>query len=133
MNLRRSHPNLFKLYLVYALTCIALGVNFLFSTPAFDPIGISKQIPGVVFLALGLAQLVYLTVFRSAVGLRAVMALIIAAMFFWCGVLVADFFRLHQTSLQLPIVYLALGALGYPLMAEPPTNPTTSLKRGGEA
>lgn len=132
MNLKRSHPNLYKAYLVYAFLCISLGLNFIFLNPTFDPLDISKQVPGYIFLLLGVATLFFLRVYRNATWLRVTMASIITVMFFWCGALVFDFFRLAQTSLQLPITFAALGALGIPLMIEPPINPTTSEKRGGE-
>lgn len=128
MNLRRSHPNLYRAYLVYGLMCVALGLNFIFLNPTFDPLDIPKQVPGAIFLALGSASLFFLRVWRRATWLRVAMAVTIGAMFFWCGALVFDFFRLAQTSLQLPITFAALGALGIPLMLEPPVNLTTSEK-----
>lgn len=131
MNLRQTHPNLYKVYLVYGLLCVALGLNFIFLNPTFDPLDIPKQVPGAILLALGGATLFFLRVVRRATWLRVTMASIITVMFFWCGALVFDFFRLAQTSLQLPITFAALGALGIPLMIEPPVNPTTS-KRDDE-
>ena len=130
-DLRRTHPNLYKAYTVYALACIMLGLNFFFLTPAFNPLDLSKYVPGGIFLAIGVAELVFLNAFRSTAWLRLSIAVMITAMFFWTGALVFDFIRLDQTSLQLPITFAALGLLAVPLLLEPPTNPITSIKRGG--
>lgn len=126
---RDSHPNLFRAYALYGFLCVALGLNFLFLNPTFDPLGIPKCVPGVAFLALGVAVLMSLT-FRNVALLRVTLASLVAVMFFWCGALTFDFFRLGQTSLQLPITFMALGALGIPLTIEPLLNPVTS-KNGG--
>jgi hypothetical protein len=125
LNLRRTHPNLYVAYTVYACISIGLGLNFLFLNPTFDPLDIPKQVPGVVFLALGLTKLVCLNFVRRHGPLRLTMATAITIMFFWSGALIFDFFRLAQTSLQLPITFLGLAATGMPLLAEPPINPVT--------
>jgi hypothetical protein len=130
MNLRRTHPNLYKAYTVYAALNVALGLNFLFLNPTFDPLDIPKAIPGAVFLTLGLAELSFLNIFRNAALLRLTMATAITSMFFWCGALTFDFFRLEQTSLQLPLTFLGLAVLGMPLLAEPSVNPITDARNG---
>jgi hypothetical protein len=126
MLLRRAHPNLFRSYLTYAVLTVALGLNFLVLNPTFEPFGIPKDVCGVVFLALGLVHLCFLTVLRKAELQRVAMAATISAMFFWAGINTAEFFRLGQTSLQLPLVFFGLAVLGLPLLVEPSTNPITS-------
>lgn len=126
MDIRRTHPNLYGAYLMYGLLCVALGLNFLFLNPTFDPLNVPKQVPGGVFLVLGTCLLTFLNVRRSATLLRAAMASLIGVFLFWTGALTLDFFRLGQTSLQLPITFLALGALAIPLTIEPLVNPVTS-------
>lgn len=132
MDLRRTHPNLYGVYLVYGFLCIALGLNFLFLNPTFDPLDIPKQVPGGVFMALGVSVLTFLQVRRNATLLRVSMASLVAVLFFWCAALIFDFFRLGQTSLQLPITFLALAALGIPLTIEPAVNPVTSKNNGDD-
>lgn len=124
MDIKRTHPHLFLAYLIYGLLCVALGLNFLFLNPTFDPLDVPKQIPGGISMTLGVCVLAFLK-FRSATPLRVAMASLITVFFFWCGALVFDFFRLGQTSLQLPITFLALGALAIPLTIEPSINPAT--------
>lgn len=132
MDIKRTHPQLFVVYVMYGLLCIALGLNFLLLNPTFDPLGVPKQVPGVVFGVLGVSVLTFLRLYRSATLLRVTMASMVAIMFFWCGALVFDFFRLGQTSLQLPITFMALGGLGIPLTIEPSVNPATSNRDDGE-
>jgi hypothetical protein len=126
LNLKQTHPNLYRGFMAYGLLSVALGLNFLVLNPTFEPFGIPKDLCGVVFLALGLSQLVWLNVVRHTALLRLTMAATIGVMFFWAAINTAEFFRLGQTSLQLPIVFYGLAALGMPLLTEPSTNPLTS-------
>lgn len=132
MDLRRTHPNLFRVYATYGFLCIALGLNFLFLKPTFNPLDVPKVVPGWVFLVLGVTVLTFLRAFRSATLLRAAMASTVAILFFWCGTLTFHFFQLSQTSLQLPITFLALGVLGIPLTIEPSINPVTNKNGNGD-
>lgn len=125
VRLGRTHRNLYLAYTGYAILDLALGLNFLFLHPVFDPLGIPKMPVGVIFVALGVAKLILLNLWRNMDVLRAVTAANLAALFFWCGALTLSYFQLHQTSLQLPITYLALGIIGLPLLAEPFVNPAS--------
>jgi predicted membrane channel-forming protein YqfA (hemolysin III family) len=123
--LSQSHPNLYKAFTAYALISLALGLNFIFLKPTFDPLGVPKGLIGAIFLALGSTKLLLLNVYRSLRLLRLVMAMAIGVMLFWTGALTLAFFKLGQTSLQLPITYLGLSILGMPLLVEPSVNPIT--------
>lgn len=122
---RKAHPNLYYAVTAGALGCVALGLNFIFLKPAFNPLDIPKEIFGILFLALGLAKLYFVNFYRVKV-LRSLMALEVSLMFFYSLLLIFQFFQLNQTSLQLPITYLIIVALEYPLLVEPFINPVTS-------
>jgi hypothetical protein len=126
VNMRQTHPNLYKAYTSYALISAALGLNFLFLHPTFDPLGIPKDVMGVIFLALGGSKLLLLNVAHNTTAIRGVMALGIAVMLFWASALTIEFFLRSQTSLQLPITFFGLALLGIPIILEPPANPLTN-------
>jgi hypothetical protein len=123
--LSQTHPNLYKAFMVYALISLALGANFIFLKPTFDPLNIPKGLIGAIFVGLGVIKLLLLNVYHSLRLLRLVMAIAIGVMLFWTGALTLDFFKLGQTSLQLPLTYLGLSVLGMPLLVEPSVNPLT--------
>lgn len=124
--MRTAHPNLYGMYITYALLGIALGLNFIFLHPAFQPLGIPKWTIGAAFVVCGAIQLTLLLFVWNPTALRLLMALAVALMTFWAAVLTWEYFRLHQTSLQLPITYVGLAALGFLLLAEPFINPVTA-------
>lgn len=123
--MRDTHPNLYKTYMAFAVLSIALGLNFLFLTPAFMPLDIPEWLIGLTLLGCGLSKLTLLILNSHMTLLRSSMALSVAIYSFWAAALTFDFFRLSQTSLQLPICYMGLAALGLVLLAEPFTNPAT--------
>lgn len=123
--MRNAHPTLYRTYLIYAVLSIALGLNFLFLTPAFMPLDIPKWPIGLALLGCGLTKLELLLLGRNSTWLRPSMALSVAIYSFWGGALTFDFVRLSQTSMQLPLCYLGLAALGLVLLDEPFTNPAT--------
>lgn len=127
--MRMTHPNLYRVYMIYALGCVAFGLNFLLLNPTFDPLSIPKWIAGIVALPLGLSSLLVLNLplnGRARTVARVLMLLSIIAMLFWCGALVKDFFDRNMTSLQLPIAYVIIALFGYPLLLEPDENPLTN-------
>jgi hypothetical protein len=125
VNLRQTHPNLYKAYFIYGIVSIAIGLNFIFLNPTFMQLDLPKLGVGTVFLIVGLAQLFFLIIYQRATLLRLAMSAIVTVIFFWSFALIFDFFRLEQTSLQLPIVFLGFAVLGLPLMIEPSSNPLT--------
>lgn len=131
--MRETHPTLYLTYMAYAVLSIWLGWNFLYLNPTFDPLDIPKWSIGAVFLGLGLSQAVLMNIFpngRAKGVARLLMALTIAVIIFWTGALTTDFFKYHQTSLQLPITYAALAVIGLALLLEPSVNPLTSKNNG---
>lgn len=128
--MNKTHPTLYRSYLTYALLSIALGLNFLFLHPAFDPLGIPKAAAGVAFLGCGALKMVLMLAAARVSWLRASMALSVAIMTFWAAALTAEFFLRSQTSLQLPLTFIALAALGFLLTTEPGVNPATAKDDG---
>lgn len=123
--MRNTHPNLYKTYLAYAVLSVALGLNFLYLTPTFMPLDFPKDIVGSTFLGCGLIKLALLMLNLKNALLRLSMALSVVIYSFWAGAATFDFFRLSQTSLQLPLTYMGLAALGVLLLMEPFINPAT--------
>lgn len=125
--MRNTHPNLYKTYLAYAVLSIALGLNFLFLTPTFMPLDVPKWPIGLTLLGCGVTKLTLLLLnFHNTNLLRPSMALSVAIYSFWAGALTFDFFRLSQTSMQLPLCYMGLATVGLFLLLEPFTNPATA-------
>lgn len=130
--MRNTHPNLYKWYLIYAGTSIALGLNFLYLTPTFMPLDVPKEPIGLAFLGCGIVKLGLLLlnwvplVTYMRTWLRFSMSVSVVLYSFWAGAATFDFFRLHQTSLQLPLTYVGLAALGFAILLEPFINPATT-------
>lgn len=124
LNIRLTHPNLYHSIIVLGIMSVALAFNFWLSNPTFNPWP-GKNIVGVVFLLLGVGELVFLNVTGHLRMVRLMMAASIGIMFFWGLSNTQQFFAGHA-SLQLPILYMALAVLQLPLLVEPPINPVTA-------
>jgi hypothetical protein len=114
----------------HAVVTFALGLNFLFLTPAFNPLGVPKMPTGVVFVAIAVAKLITLNMQGPLWRLRAATATSVALMFSYGVLQVAAFFQLGQTSLQSPILYFGLALVEFWLLSEPFTNPVTQRMNG---
>lgn len=142
VNIRRSHPNLYRSVVVFAGIYTALGVNFIFSAlgltfvfpdlginfrftpPAFNPYQIPYWIVGAMFLSLGLSKIVFLRIVRDVSWLRRIMAAEVTLSLWW-GIGASFTFFDGRTSLQLPILYAGLAFLEVFQIMEPATNPMT--------
>lgn len=124
-NPRKAHPNLYRQVITCGLICVALGLNFLFLKPTFNPLDVPKEIFGVIFLILGASNLFFLNVYKAKI-LRLTMAITTGFLVFYGLILVVQFFQLKQTSLQLPITYLGLAGYALFSLLEPFSNPATS-------
>lgn len=127
VNIRKSHPTLYRSIMALALMRVALAFNFWFARPTFTPYGIHKNWAGIVFVALGLSQLVFLHLFRDVNKIRLVLALSGAVMLVWGLVNTQQFFA-GNASLQLPILYVGIAALQLVLLLEPIVNPMSERK-----
>lgn len=127
VKIRNTHPALYRALMVLGFMGIALGFNFWFSSPTFNPYGIPKNIIGIIFFILGLSQIVFLNVLHDLRMVRLNLAFSVSWMFFW-GVSNAQQFFAGNASLQLPILYVTLSILQIPLLMESPVNPMTEKK-----
>lgn len=131
INLRLSHPNLWLILVGLGVGCVAIGLNFLFLKPAFNPLDIPKEVFGWLFLTLGLVELLFLNFLRNWRLLRLVAALLLALLTFYAILLTYQFFEKNQTSMQLPITYIMIVWLVFASLKEPFINPITDKNGGG--
>lgn len=124
VDIHKRHPNLYYMITVFCFLNIALGFNFYFSQPTFDPLHIHKNVIGTIFMVLGVSKLLFLNVSRNLKVLRALMAFGVGLLFFW-GLANTQQFFAGKSSLQLPLLYLALSFLQFPMLIEPAVNPVT--------
>lgn len=124
VNLRKTHPTLYRTYMTFALISIGLGMNFLLTNPTFNPYHVNKAVIGSVFLSIGLSKLIFLNFFRNLSWVRVSLAINIAFMIFW-GVGTSITFFQGKTSLQLFVLYVGLSTLELWLLQESPVNPMT--------
>lgn len=125
INIRKTHPNLYLGISTFALMDLALGLNFLLFTPTFHVYGMPFWLWGVIYLTLGISQLVFLNLYRSLPLVRVTMASSITfALFFGVGTLQPVFEGV--ASPQLMILYAGVAALQGPLLLEPFINPWTA-------
>lgn len=130
VNLRLTHPTLYRSAIVFAAISIGLGLNFLFTKPTFNAFGIDKHIVGVIFLCLGTAKLAAITAIRRLKYIRITMVANSTFMTFW-GMGTATTYFTGQTSLQLFVLYIGLALLQMFLLFEPFINPITGHRDGG--
>jgi hypothetical protein len=128
VNIRKTHPGLYHSIMTLGVMSILLGGNFWYSRPAFNPYGWDKTWVGLVFFGLGVAKIVFLNVYRDLRMVRLTIAMAITWMCFWGFSNTQQFFA-GKTSLQLPILYVALSVIQIPLLLEAPVNPMTEKKQ----
>lgn len=116
--------------MVTGVGLVALGLNFLFLKPAFDPLGVTKTASGAVFLAVGIPKVFVLNRRLPLSVIRTVITIQLWVMLTYAGLQVAAFWKEAQTSLQSPILYVMLSAVELVLLREPYVNPATE-KPGG--
>jgi len=116
---RKTDPSQWRRYLGFAVLSLSLGLNFIFLTPAFLPLGIPSYLVGLAFGGSGVAQLTILTFTASGKAIRLSMAVTLCTYIFWAAALTFDYVRFSQTSMQLPMMYIALAGLGFLLLEEP--------------
>lgn len=127
INLRLSHPTLYRGIMTFAFINVALAFNFFFSNPTFNPYEIDKAIVGTIFLGLGVSKIIFLNVCRSLKIIRLLMALEIMFMLFW-GLGNTITYLQGKTSLQLFVLYVGMATSETWLLLEPFVNPLTKTK-----
>lgn len=124
VDIRKTHPNLYRGITILAITFIALGINFILATPTFAPLNLPYTAVGTLFLALGVTKLIFLNFIRIVKLIRVVMAFEIGVMFVWAWFNTQQFWS-GNASLQLPIAYMAISLFEICLLVEPAFNPVT--------
>lgn len=124
VNLRLTHPTLYRSAITFSLISVGLGLNFILTKPTFNPYGIPKEITGAIFLALGSFKLVSVIFLKNLRFIRASMAACAGWMMLW-GLGTSITFFTGQTSLQLFTLYTGITALQVFWCLEPFLNPAT--------
>lgn len=127
VNIRKTHPNLYKLTMVFAVMSLLLAINFWTSNPTFNPFNSNKNWIGVAFFLLGAWHLIFLNLSHNLKMVRLGSTLSIFFLTAW-GLGNMQQSIAGKASYQLPILYLALAGLHYLLLLEPPVNPMTELE-----
>lgn len=134
IDIRKTHPTLYRLVMSIALIQIALGLNFLVGKdvlgltsfqPAFFVWDMPNELWAAFFLAIGLGKIVFLNFYRSLRLTRAIMAFAVAFLLFFAVGTMQPAFE-GNGSLQLPILYGGIVALNVWLLLEPFINPWTA-------
>lgn len=125
VNIRKTHPNLYWLVMILALTGIALGLNFIINQPTFPIYAAPNELWGVIFLVIGVGKLITLNFYRRLRLVRALMAFATIYMMFLAFGACQPFLE-GAGSLQNPILYAGLSAVNFRLLLEPYLNPVTA-------
>lgn len=134
INIRKTHPTLYRLVMSIALIQIALGLNFLvgkdvLSLTSFQPAFFVWDMPNwlwaAFFLAIGVSKIVFLNFYRSLRLTRATMAFAVAYLLFFAVGTMQPAIE-GKGSLQLPVLYAGIVALNVWLLLEPFINPWTA-------
>lgn len=125
--IRKSHPALYRALMVLGSGFFALALNFWLSKPTFSPYGVPKEVIGVVFFLLGSSLVVFLNVRHDLTAVRITLATSVGFMLFW-GASNTQQWWAGNASLQLPILYMIISVLQFPLLIESPINPMTKKK-----
>lgn len=125
IDIRKTHPALYRVIMLYALACFLLGINFWIFTPTFLVWDQPNELWGSIFILLSVAKVVFLNIHRSLKLVRVTMAFEVGYfMFFALGTSQPP---IEGTgSFQLPIMYLWVAAIEYPLLVEPFINQLTA-------
>lgn len=124
----KTHPNRYWLIMCFAVMFAALAVNFHFFTPTFLVYGAPNYVWSACFLALSTGLFVFSNLWHTLEGLRLCLSLSVAFLLFFAAGTSEPFIH-GEGSLQLPIVYLGLSALAFPVLIEPYVNPWTAARK----
>lgn len=125
INVRKTHPALYRLVMATAAVSVALGVNFLIFTPTFYVWDMPHELWATLFLAIGLGKIVFLNLYRSLRLTRATMTFAVAYLLFFAAGTMQPAIE-GVGSLQLPILYAGFAAVLAYLLLEPFINPWTA-------
>lgn len=127
VNLRKSHPTLYRGIMWFAIFALAMAWNYFFRKPTFTPYGIPKEVIGGTFLFLGMTLVILLNVFRNLRLVRIVMALSSGFVLFW-GISNTQQAFANTASFALPITLIYVAGRLMTDLIESPVNPMTRRK-----
>lgn len=124
INIRKSHPGLYRGIMLFLFFCLATSLNYFFSKPTFNPYGIPKELIGLIYLSISLVLFVLLNLLRNLKLVRITLALSSGFLIFW-GISNTQQGFAHKASFALPIllVYIALSLVNDLLQSS--VNPMT--------
>lgn len=125
INIRKTHPFVYRLIMSMAFVSLALGWNFIQNQPTFLIYDLPNVLWGGIFLAVGLGQILALNFYRRLRLVRASLAFSAAymAVLAWGT---STPYREGTGSLQLPIFYAGWCLIQLPMLFEPFINPWTA-------
>lgn len=128
INIRKTHPLVYRILMGIALGGLALAANFFFGPPPTFPIwGAPNYVWATLFLLSSLASIIALNFYRRLQLVRITIGISVVYLTFlvvgtgtpgWEG----------NGSFQLPIVYAIVVAIQAPMLFEPFINPETAKK-----
>jgi hypothetical protein len=130
INLRYTHPNLYRMLISLSLVSITLGLNFFIFNPTFYVYNRSNYLWGTIFIVLGVSKIVFLNFYRSLKLVRICMATDFAYILFF-GLGTMQPVLEGKGSMQLPILYFGFAFTILALLIEPFINPWTAKSNNG--
>lgn len=131
VNLRLTHPGMYRGILLFSFFCIATSLNYFFSRPTFNPYDIEKELIGLIYLSIGSTLLVLLNVFRNLKWLRIIIAVASGFLIFWAISNTQQSFA-GKASFVLPILLLYIAFDLVKDLLEAPVNPMTRKDNNGD-
>lgn len=125
INVRRTHPTLYRMLMAIALVGIGLSINFFFLKPTFPIWGVPNIIWGGIFLVVSINSIVSLNFYRRLEWVRATMGISTAYFAIMAVGTTAPSWK-GDASFQLPLVYALVVAFQFFLLKEPFLNPETA-------
>jgi uncharacterized membrane protein HdeD (DUF308 family) len=125
INVRLTHPSLYRMMMASGALSILLGFNFVFLHPAFLIYDQSNYLWGVIFLVLGASKILFLNVRRNLRLVR--MSIAVSFVYVMCIAYgTCQPFIEDTGSLQLPLLYAGWAMFKGALLLEPFINPWTA-------
>lgn len=131
-SMKETHPNKYQGLMDFGWLSFAVGLNFLFLKPAFDPLGIPKTLLGFVFMIVGIVLICALKWGKILRWSRWASAISVGWYVIYTGLLVAAIFQEQQTSAQLPIFVAYAARSVFRWTVDPFLNLTTQQMNGGD-
>lgn len=110
LRVRKSNPTLYRSVIAHAIISILAAINFWTTDPPFVPYNISENIVGVVFVLIGVIQLLSVHIWPTLRRIRKAAAVSGGITLCW-GLANTYQFFFGPATLQLPIFVGGLGVI----------------------